>query len=34
MKNLHALAAQENDHPAQKLLQRFISKQVEEEKNA
>lgn len=34
MKNLYTLAAKENDYPAQVLLQWFISKQVEEEKNA
>ncbi len=32
--NLYALAAKENDYPAQVLLQWFISKQVEEEKKA
>ncbi|MBI4672808.1 MAG: ferritin [Chloroflexi bacterium] len=32
--NLYALAVQENDYPAQVLLQWFVSEQVEEEKNA
>jgi ferritin len=32
--NLYALATQENDYPAQVLLQWFITEQVEEEKNA